>query len=115
MNELLQVRMRRAAAKRAERERGAITDHLPNYLKANEGWLTDYKHPERMPGYYDAEEAGFGGNITAHGPFDKDSRGRPLEPKMPDRRDESKYDDDDDVAARRRLVDKVVGTGWIED
>ena len=109
------VRARRAASKRAQRERGPITDQLPTYLKANEGWLTDYKHPERMPGYYDAEEAGFGGNITAHGPFDKDSRGRPLEPKMPDRRDESKYDDDDDVAARRRLDDKVVGTGWIED
>ena len=111
MNEWLQVRMRRAAAKRAERERGPITDHLPNYLKANEGWLSDYKHPDRMPGYYDAEEAGFGGNITAHGPFDKDNLGRPMQkPADYYTREESKYDGDD-----RRLDDKVLGTGWIED
>ena len=34
------MRMRQAAARRAAREKGPIIDHLPNYLKANEGWLT---------------------------------------------------------------------------
>ena len=38
-------------------------------MKANEGWLSDYRHPDRMPGYYDAEEAGYGGSIIAQKSF----------------------------------------------
>ena len=109
------VRMRQAAARRAARERGPIIDHLPNYLKANEGWLSDYRHPDRMPGYYDAEEAGYGGSIIAHGPFDEDRHGRPLTKMQMGNgvtgREESKHEGD----GNKRLDDKVLGTGWIED
>lgn len=109
------VRMRQAAARRAAREKGPIIDHLPNYLKANEGWLSDYRHPDRMPGYYDAEEAGYGGSIIAHGPFDEDRHGRPLTKMQMGNgvagREESKHEGD----GNKRLDDKVLGTGWIED
>ena len=76
---------------------------MPSYhaLKSgNTGWLTELtKRPTTMPGYFDAEDAGFGANLLAHGPFDTDRfSGRPLvaghkhhaEAKAPEARAEAK-------------------------
>ena len=85
----MQERIEETLARRTERKAFAASSaapdlsSLPGYhaLKSgNTGWLTELtKRPHTMPGYFDAEDAGFGSNLLAHGPFDTDRfTGQPL-------------------------------------
>ena len=101
-HQTFEERMEETLSRRAERRRVAEREfapdlrHLPAYLtKASVGFLSENKHPERLDGWLAAEEAGFGDNIIAHGPFEKDRWGRPLAP-----RGEAKALDDGPVGAR---------------
>lgn len=76
--------------------------HLPEYhplRKGSRGWLTEQlKRPTTMPGYFDAEDSGFGGNLLAHGPFDTDRfTGAPT---RPDPRSDPPFNPSDQRAAR---------------
>ena len=75
-------RMEETLARRHDRHRMAQaaapdTSQLPDYTKAAQ--LNEILHPARtFPSRFDADAAGYGGNLIAHGPFDTDMFGRPL-------------------------------------
>jgi hypothetical protein len=82
-HQTFQERMVEALARR--RDRRAVADraapdptHLPAYAKVV--LLKEFARPANLPGYRDAEAAGFGGNLLAHGPFETDKWGRPFVP-----------------------------------